>query len=96
MDKYCEKCGHDKSWHVIHQIPEGESFVRARSCKLDSCDCSEFEGPVVCDSCGEPKKPSQYARAVNEDGAAKKATDVLVCRNYPNCEKAEKEVNAEK
>ncbi len=45
-----------------------------------------------CETCGEPLKPSQYARLKREGEPAKKATENLVCRNYPACSNAEKEV----
>jgi len=45
-----------------------------------------------CDSCGELLKSSQYARLKKEGEQSKKDAEVLVCRNYPTCNKAEKEV----
>jgi hypothetical protein len=47
---------------------------------------------IFCDGCGAELKPSQYARRIQDDGTALNANDVLVCRNYPACSKAEKEV----
>jgi hypothetical protein len=45
-----------------------------------------------CDTCGELLKPSQYARLKKEGQPASNVNDHLVCRNYPACEKAEKEI----
>ena len=45
-----------------------------------------------CETCGVELKPTQYARKVKLDGTHVKASEVLVCRNYPDCPKAEKEV----
>mgnify|MGYP001608947151 CR=1 FL=1 len=47
----------------------------------------------TCEHCGAELKPSQYARRIKDDGTAAKASENLVCRNFPNCPKAEKEVN---
>ncbi len=47
-----------------------------------------------CKYCGAELKPSQYARRIKDDGTAVKASENLVCRNYPNCAKAEKEVRS--
>ena len=46
-----------------------------------------------CEECNELLKPSQYARNKGEGQPAVKCQDNLVCRNYPNCSKAEKENN---
>lgn len=46
-----------------------------------------------CEECGAELKRSQYARRKLEDGTSVDVDDVLVCRNYPACSKAEKEVN---
>ena len=45
-----------------------------------------------CDECGQPLKPSQYSKLKREGEAAIKANENLVCRNYPICKKAEKEI----
>jgi hypothetical protein len=45
-----------------------------------------------CEACGGPLKPSQYARLKREGEPAEKAFENLVCRNYPACPKAEKEI----
>ncbi len=45
-----------------------------------------------CETCGVELKPSQYARLKREGEPATKADEDLVCRNYPDCPKAEKEV----
>ena len=50
-----------------------------------------MENITKCEECGEPLKPSQYARAKREGEPAVKLNDNLVCRNYPKCEKAEKD-----
>lgn len=44
---------------------------------------------LKCDECGEDLKPSQYARRKPEGQMAKQ---LLVCRNYPKCSRAEKEI----
>ena len=46
----------------------------------------------ICDECGEFLKPSQYAKLKREGEPAVKADENLVCRNYPACTKAEKEI----
>lgn len=43
----------------------------------------------ICEQCGVPLAPSQYARK-EKDGIPN--GEYLVCRNYPACPKAEKEV----
>ncbi len=45
-----------------------------------------------CEECGEVLQPSQYARLKREGEPSVKASDNLVCRNYPACKQAEKEV----
>lgn len=45
-----------------------------------------------CENCGEDLKPSQFARVKKEGEPAVKTHENLVCRNYPACEKAEKDV----
>ncbi len=45
-----------------------------------------------CESCGKTLEPSQYATIKQEGEPAAKAAEKLVCRNYPDCPKAEKEV----
>lgn len=45
-----------------------------------------------CENCEESLKPSQYAVKKEEGEPAVKEDDDLVCRNYPACEKAEKEI----
>ncbi len=45
-----------------------------------------------CEECGEPLKPSQYANLKREGEPAIRAEENLVCRNYPACKKAEKEI----
>jgi RNase P subunit RPR2 len=44
----------------------------------------------ICETCGKPLKPSQYARIKLEGQSAEKSE---VCRNYPECPKAEKEID---
>jgi hypothetical protein len=46
-----------------------------------------------CVKCGELLKPSQYARKKPEGQPAVKSDETLVCRNYPKCSLAEKEIN---
>lgn len=46
-----------------------------------------------CKGCGEILKPSQYANLKREGEPAEKENEHLVCRNYPNCKVAEKEVD---
>lgn len=46
----------------------------------------------ICETCGKPLKPSQYARIKPEGQPAAKFEETLVCRNYPECPKAEKEI----
>lgn len=46
-----------------------------------------------CVACGELLVPSQYARRVREDGTTFSEEDHLVCRNFPFCKLAEKEVD---
>jgi hypothetical protein len=41
--------------------------------------------------CREPLKSSPYARSKIEGYPAVKEKNNLVCRNYPKCEKAEKD-----
>jgi len=48
-----------------------------------------------CEACGEPLKPSQYAKLKREGEPAEKASGNLVCRNYPACSRAEKEIKNE-
>lgn len=50
------------------------------------------EQKIKCLKCGEDLKPTQFARRTGDDGIIPKATDHLVCRNYPNCPESEKEV----
>ena len=45
----------------------------------------------TCEACGEPLKDSQYARKKLEGQSTTDVQEVLVCRNYPKCSKAEKE-----
>jgi len=45
-----------------------------------------------CEECDEPLRSSQYARLKREGEPASDARDNLVCRNYPDCKKAEKEI----
>lgn len=47
-----------------------------------------------CDECGVPLKPSQYASFKREGEPAVKMGEDLVCRNYPACKKAEKEIQS--
>jgi len=42
--------------------------------------------------CGEELKPSQFAREIREGEEPKRREEVLVCRNFPDCPKAEKEI----
>jgi hypothetical protein len=51
-----------------------------------------IEGNKKCEKCGETLKPSQYASLKKEGEPAVKAEDNLVCRNFPDCSKAEKEI----
>ncbi len=46
-----------------------------------------------CEKCGELLKPSQFASLKREGEPAEKEYENLVCRNYPKCPNAEKEVN---
>ena len=45
-----------------------------------------------CSECGKPLRPSQYLKLKKEGEAAVKTDENLVCRNYPACKKAEKEI----
>lgn len=45
-----------------------------------------------CEECGESLKPSQFAREKKEGEPAEKWSENLVCRNFPNCPRAEKEI----
>jgi len=45
-----------------------------------------------CDVCGEELKPSQFAKEIREGEEPKRRGEVLVCRNFPDCPKAEKEI----
>ncbi len=45
-----------------------------------------------CEECGEPLKPSQFARIKRDGQASEQVDNGLVCRNYPACPKAEKEI----
>jgi len=45
-----------------------------------------------CKNCGKDLRPSQFARRKKEGAEALKDSEVLVCRNYPDCEKVEKEI----
>lgn len=45
-----------------------------------------------CAECGESLRPSQYASLKREGEPAEKEGENLVCRNYPNCNLSEKEV----
>lgn len=45
-----------------------------------------------CDECGELLQLSQYLSLKREGEPAAKMDEHLVCRNYPSCKKAEKEV----
>lgn len=45
-----------------------------------------------CEECGEPLKLSQYARLKRQGEPALNADEDPVCRNYPACKKAEKEI----
>lgn len=51
------------------------------------------EATNKCENCGEELKSSQYARLKREGESSAKADEDLVCRNYPTCPKAEKEVS---
>jgi len=44
-----------------------------------------------CEECGEPLKSSQFAKSKPEGYGSVKSHEDLVCRNYPDCEKAEVE-----
>jgi hypothetical protein len=46
-----------------------------------------------CEECGKQLKPSQYGSIKREGEPAKKVGEDLVCRNYPDCPKAEMEVD---
>ena len=45
-----------------------------------------------CSECGKPLRPSQFARIKLEGKPTIKTDESLVCRNYPDCSKAEKEI----
>ena len=45
-----------------------------------------------CEECGEFLKPSQYARLKRPGEPSEKENENLVCRNYPKCSQAEKEI----
>ena len=49
-----------------------------------------------CENCEQPLKPSQYTRTKREGERAVQENDNLVCRNYPACEKSEKETKTSK
>lgn len=46
-----------------------------------------------CSECGELLRSSQYASRVPQDGTVVRMDDHLVCRNFPFCKLAEKEVD---
>ena len=46
-----------------------------------------------CEKCGKPLEESQYASTKPEGEPAENSKNKLVCRNYPDCPKAEKENN---
>ena len=88
----CRKCGPTKFNHyemVADPQDRKDNLASAGVCKKDGCDCQKFQ-PLVCEECGENLKSSQYARKIPEGAPAQKSHEVLVCRNYPNCTKAEK------
>lgn len=45
----------------------------------------------VCEKCKKTLGMSQFARGLNSSGQAVRIDEDLVCRNWPHCEKAEKE-----
>lgn len=45
-----------------------------------------------CEKCGELLKPTQYATLKRECNLAVEINEDLVCRNYPACKNAEKEI----
>jgi len=47
---------------------------------------------TICKFCGKPLKASQYLRRKNDGQPPVKESETLVCRNYPNCPKAEKDI----
>lgn len=47
-----------------------------------------------CDKCGNNLEHSQYAKGLNPDGTPLKSHEGLVCRNYPKCPLAEKEIKS--
>jgi len=94
MGEKC-RCGHDRGSHLMHKFEDGEVPPIHTKCKIDNCNCEGFEEVGTCKECGELLKTSQYARVKKEGGLAAKAHEDLVCRNYPNCSKAEKETKNE-
>lgn len=51
-----------------------------------------MEQEINCKHCGKPLKESQYARATLPNGNGLKKAQRLVCRNHPDCLKAETEM----
>jgi hypothetical protein len=84
------KCEHGETVHNL--IPKIDSNVTKASCVVSDCLCEGFQfDKNMCLFCLEEAQPTQYARALNPDNTAKKFGEVLVCRNFPHCEKAEVE-----
>ncbi len=47
---------------------------------------------TICPKCLQPLRASQYGRIKREGQTAPKGTYGNVCRNYPSCGDAEKEI----
>ncbi|MFA6608503.1 MAG: hypothetical protein WCT07_01160 [Candidatus Paceibacterota bacterium] len=90
----CE-CGHDAMTHKSLKSFEDGSVpfsVKQAICDVSDCGCKQYIfNKKICTNCNKDLKQSQYARAIGSDGVIPKAKDCLVCRNYPDCEKAEKD-----
>lgn len=83
------KCGHMESMHRgLRSFKDGGiPPLKSLQCRTSNCDCKEFIfDKKICIYCSVEAQPSQYAKKIDT-----KYEDDLVCRNYPNCKKAEKE-----
>lgn len=89
------KCEHDEVTHKDYRLVADNKPISSNketSCTVSNCGCEHYDfNKKICCHCNTDLKPSQYARATHSDGTNPKATDILVCRNYPNCAKAEKD-----
>lgn len=88
------KCGHTEDLHEgLQKFESGENVpLGSGHCRNTNCDCKSYIfDKKICIKCGQEAEPSQYARAKVDDKPAVKYDENLVCRNFPDCEKSEKE-----